>query len=93
LAVLKINEHLTAEGTVLLTIEGRVIGPWVSELDRSCADALARRVGLTLDLSAVSFLDYRGLELLDRLGSVGVSLVNCPRFVTEQLRAWAESRR
>jgi hypothetical protein len=91
--MLKINENVSQDGGIVLDVEGRVIGPWVDELDRSCAGALARGVTVALDLACVSFVDHRGIALLDRLGARDVTLVNCPRFVAEQLQAWAEGHR
>ena len=70
-----------------LSLEGRVIGPWVDELDRACREILATGAPLTLDLREVAFVDRDGLELLRDLVDRGVSVVNCPAFVCEQLRA------
>jgi anti-anti-sigma regulatory factor len=91
--MLKINEKVSEGGEVVLEVEGRVIGPWVRELDRSCADVMTRGATLSVDLSSVSFVDARGIELLGRLGTRGVRLVNCSRFVAEQLRAARETHR
>jgi anti-anti-sigma regulatory factor len=91
--MLKIDETPVREGTVVLKLEGRVIGPWVEELERSCAEVMTRGMALTLDLSAVSFVDRRGIALLARLGTRGVVLLHCPRFVAEQLRGWTETER
>jgi hypothetical protein len=93
LDMLKIDETVSENGTVGLAVEGRVIGPWVSALHRLCIEAEERGLAVVLDLSAVSFVDHGGLELLDRLATEGVRLINCPRFLSEQLRAWIESQR
>jgi anti-anti-sigma regulatory factor len=70
-----------------LSLEGRVIGPWVDELRQSCERILATGVTLTLDLSEVAFVERNGVRLLKDLIDSGVALVNCPAFVTEQLKA------
>jgi len=70
-----------------LVLEGRVIGPWVDELRRACQRVLVTGAPLTLDLREVAFVGRDGLELLRRLVDGGVALVNCPAFVSEQLRA------
>ena len=75
------------EGTVILRLEGRLIGPWVEELRRSCDRVLPAGVKLTLDFSEVSFVDRNGIELIRTLGKRNVALLNCSPFVAEQLKA------
>ena len=70
-----------------LSLEGRVIGPWVDELGRTCQEILATGAPLTLDLREVAFVDRDGLALLRGLVDRGASVVNCSAFVCEQLRA------
>jgi hypothetical protein len=70
----------------VLRLEGQVIGPWVTELERVCQPYLDRDAPLDLDLSTVTFVSREGLELLARLADRRVRLVNCTRFVAEQLR-------
>ena len=70
-----------------LRLEGRVIGPWVEELRRSCEKALARSARLSLDLSEVSFVDRDGVELFRSLPTRRVAFLNCTGFVAELLRA------
>jgi ABC-type transporter Mla MlaB component len=76
----------SGEGATL-TLEGRVIGPWVDELRRSCERILATGATLTLDLSEVAFVERSGVRLLQNLVDGGVTVVNCPAFVCEQLKA------
>jgi anti-anti-sigma regulatory factor len=70
----------------VLRLEGQIIGPWVDELQRACERVLAARP-VTLDLSNVSFVERRGIELLRSLGTRGVPLRHCSPFVAEQLKA------
>jgi hypothetical protein len=70
-----------------LRLEGRVIGPWVDELRRSCERVLATGGRLTLDLAEVAFVERDGVTLLKDLIGGGVVLASCPAFVREQLRA------
>jgi hypothetical protein len=85
--MLKIVTVARENGPFVLRLEGRVIGPWVEELRRSCERTLATGTGLSLDLSHVSFLDRDGVELLRTLRTRDVALVNCSPFVAEQLKA------
>jgi anti-anti-sigma regulatory factor len=52
--------------TQTIKLEGKVVGPWVEELNHTW-HSLASSVGskkLQLDLSAVAFIDSRGRQLL-----------------------------
>jgi anti-anti-sigma regulatory factor len=85
--VLRIVAIESGNEATLLRLEGRVIGPWVEELRRSCDGVLNTGARLTLDLSDVSFVDRGGVELFRSLSSRDVALLNHSRFVAEQLRA------
>lgn len=74
------------EKTTTLRLEGQVIGPWVSELDRVCQPILARGGTLRLDLATVSFVSRDGARLLLRLRERNAALANCSGLVVEQLR-------
>jgi hypothetical protein len=88
--MLKIVPVATRNGTAILRLEGRLIGPWVDELWRSCSEVLATGAGLTLDFAEVSFVDRKGVELLRSLTTRRVALSNCSPFVAEQLKAPVE---
>lgn len=85
--MLKIVVIETAGNGPTLHLEGRVIGPWVGELRRSCDEILASGAALTLDLAEVLFVERDGVRLLKKLVEGGVAVVNCPAFVNEQLKA------
>lgn len=76
----------TGRGTGTVRAEGQVIGVWVDELRRSCDQVLGAGTALVVDLAGVSFADRGGVELLRTLGTRGVAVVNCSRFVAEQLK-------
>ena len=84
--MLKIERIETAGQTPTLRVEGRVIGPWVEELRRSCEPVLATGARLTLDLGDVSFVDADGVALIRSLRQRQVALSNCSPFVAEQLK-------
>ena len=73
------------DGTTTLELAGRVVGPWVAELSRSCERAMAIGGTLSVDLAQVSFVDRDGVQFLKRLRARDVALVNCSPFVAEQL--------
>ncbi|TAL06786.1 MAG: STAS domain-containing protein [Verrucomicrobia bacterium] len=87
--MLKISEGKRAKQTVMLRLEGRVVGPWVSELRQICDPLVSDGSKLALDLAEVSFADDSGIALLASLRSHGVKLLNATPFVAEQLKAAA----
>jgi ABC-type transporter Mla MlaB component len=72
---------------ITLQLEGQVVGPWVEELRRTCEPLLVSGHALTLDLSAVSFVDREGVALCRGLNRRRAVLENCSPFVREQLSA------
>jgi hypothetical protein len=85
--MLKISEIPPTNHTVTMRLESRVVGPWVTELRRSCDSVLNEGRSLRLQFGEVEFLDQNGVALLSTLQSRGVSLVDCSPFVVEQLKA------
>jgi anti-anti-sigma regulatory factor len=69
-----------------LRLEGQLIGPWVKELEHSCADARTNGARLVLDLAGVSFIDNDGLAFLQSLTDRAVALINPSHFVAQQLK-------
>ncbi len=68
-----------------LKLEGKLLGPWVGELSRACEELQTPTSGLRLNLSAVTFIDLVGIELLDDLVRQGATIVGCSGFVEELL--------
>jgi hypothetical protein len=56
-------------GTIVLDLEGRLAGPWISELERCWRDQQTQSAGKTVlvRLCAVTFIDDAGRELLKRM--------------------------
>ena len=70
-----------------LKLEGRIMGPWVSELRRtwtSVANA-AGRTPVPVDLSGVSFVDANGRDLLREIQKSGGDLVGASGFLCHLL--------
>ena len=67
-----------------LVVEGRVAGPWVEELSRAAEELLSGADAPRLDLSAVSYVDQAGAELLRALDRR--MPVHATGFVIEMLR-------
>ena len=63
------------KGKVVLTVEGRLAGPWVSTLEQSWRDARANNEKVAVDLCGVSFIDPAGKTLLKEIHHQGGHLV------------------
>ena len=84
--MLRISFIESADHSVELRLEGRVVGPWIKELRRACEGVLTQGKRLTLDFADLSFVDNEGIALLRTLAERRVTLANCSRFVAELLK-------
>ena len=85
--MLRITPIESTNHSITLRLEGRLSGPWVSELGKACEKALREGNALVLNLAEVSFLDNTGIDLLTNLQHRGIKLVDCSMFVREQLKS------
>lgn len=92
--MLRITKHAEGERTVL-RVEGRLVAPWVQELEkcwREIADADQR---LVLDLRAVTFVGTEGKELLGQIHRTGAKLLTsgiAMHAMVEQLETQSEAK-
>lgn len=63
------------KGRVVLTVEGRLAGPWVGTLEQSWRDARANNEKVSVNLCGVSFIDPAGKTLLKEIHRQGGQLV------------------
>ena len=82
-------------GALSLIVEGRLVGPWVDELQRLCLEreAPGRALQMTVDLCGLTAMDTRGQELLENLLQRGATL-RCSdvmnQYLVEQMARPAE---
>lgn len=79
--MLRITQVNAERDQVCLKVEGRMIGDWVSELERTCRPYLSQRRHITLDISAVTYIDLHGVETLKRILGKHVRLTGATLFV------------
>jgi ABC-type transporter Mla MlaB component len=84
--MLRISEAATGDESVVLKLEGRIVGPWIDELDNACARLLERGKSLKLDMAEVSYVDRNGIALLLLLKQRAVLLEGCSPFVNQELK-------
>jgi len=68
-----------------LVLEGRLVRPWVAELQAAVTAVNSSPGRVHLDLSGVHYVDAQGLALLHRLQDQGVVLQTLSPFVQELL--------
>jgi hypothetical protein len=76
-AMLRIYIHDQVPMTSFV-LEGKLVGPWVKELEKHWESALAASPSRTMlmDLADVSFIDAEGRALLVRMRQKGVRLLS-----------------
>lgn len=92
--MLKITLHDTAD-EFRLTLEGRLAGAWVRELEMCWRTASSTTAGrhTVVDLSDVDFVDQPGQELLANMHADGVELVGQSPLICSMLEEVCRSGR
>jgi anti-anti-sigma regulatory factor len=84
--VLRITTIQGEETPVILKLEGKLLAPWIAELEEACRRASACSASATLDLAGLSFVDATGTVALRDLRRRGMRLVGCSPLVNELLK-------
>jgi anti-anti-sigma regulatory factor len=86
--MLKITRHIST-GSRQLTLEGRLIGPWVNELEQAWNGIKQSEGGtIVVDLTGITFIEDSGKQLLSRMWQEGAKLIAtgcCNRPIVEQI--------
>ena len=93
--MLRINVTSGPDGATI-ALEGRLIGPWVAELDGCWQRLRHSPVPICVELDGVSFIDAGGRALLDAMYADGVELIATDvmmRAVVEEIAARAPRSR
>jgi len=77
--MLRITQKPIERGT-LLQLEGKLLAPWVHELEL-CLRAHSAQAPIHLDLAALSFSDQAGLRCLRKALEQGVQLTSCSGYL------------
>jgi hypothetical protein len=84
--MLKITTIHDNGGPAILRLEGKLLEPWIGELQEACRRARGRTPQITLDVSGISFVDVPGSIVLRELGRRGIDIRGCSPLVTELLK-------
>jgi anti-anti-sigma regulatory factor len=83
--MLKITSIENSSAERLLIVEGRLTGPWVKELETAASGVGTIPGCMYIDIASVSFVDTKGIKLLQRLMNQGVVLQSVSPFVQQLL--------
>jgi hypothetical protein len=90
--MLRITRIEGTHPTQTIRLEGKLLWPWVDEVHKACASGTDPAGRASLDLSALTFVDAAGEELLRELIGQGIEVVACSNYVAELLRISAAIR-
>lgn len=76
---------------VILKLTGRIVADWVTLLEEYCLSWLQKGKKVLLDCAEVTFIDARGVEMLQRIESDNLRLLNCSAFIHSLLREGRKS--
>jgi hypothetical protein len=69
-----------------LKLEGKLLGPWIAELELAYAMVQVSPDGVHLDLLGLNYVDTEGARFLAGLIRAGAFIVSCSGFVAEMLQ-------
>ena len=84
--MLRIIRIVGSSSVNTLKLDGKLLGSWVDEVRNTYALTMAKSSRCCLDLSALTFVDAAGAELLRDLIQSGVAVVACSSYVAELLQ-------
>jgi anti-anti-sigma regulatory factor len=83
--MLRITRMAESPAHVTLKLEGRIVSDWVSVVERECLTVLQEKRQVILDVSEVTFIDGRGLEMLQQIASPHLQIINASALIGELL--------
>jgi ABC-type transporter Mla MlaB component len=83
--MLRITRIESSDATQTFKLEGKLLKAWVSEVLHTCTASDGTVGRRCLDLSALTFADQSGTNLLKELVGRGLEVSACSNFVAELL--------
>ncbi len=90
--MLRLTRIAGTHRTQTIKLEGKLLGPWVDEVNKACESSTDPFSRINLELSALIFVDAAGEQLLRDLIARGIEIVACSGYVAELLRSSAGVR-
>lgn len=83
--MLMITRSEGSDLTRTLKIEGKLLAPWIGELESACCEPHVTPGRVCLDLRDLTFIDAAGARFLASLIREGARVIACSGFVAEML--------
>ena len=64
--MLMITRSEGSDLTHTLKVEGKLLGPWIGELESACRESNSTRIECFLDLARLTFVDAEGAQIAER---------------------------
>jgi len=84
--MLRIDQFFESSSSINLKLQGSIAGEWVLLLEERILRSLQTTEKVFLDFFELRFVDKHGLEMLRRLPSEKIEIINCPGFIEELLK-------
>ena len=84
--MLRITKMAESPSIVTLKLEGRIASDWLSLLEKECLRFLEEKRKVVLDFSEVTFVDWRGVEMLGKISANNIQVINCCPLIEELLK-------
>jgi ABC-type transporter Mla MlaB component len=83
--MLRITTTHRDQATRTIKLEGKLVGPWIVELESAYSTSQVSPDCIRLDLHGLTFVDAEGAQLLASLIRDGARVIACSGFVAEIL--------
>ena len=83
--MLMITRSEGSDSTRTLKLEGKLVGPWIVELESAFDRSPIHPGRVYLDLAGLTFVDAEGARFLESLLRDGARVIACSGFVAEML--------
>jgi anti-anti-sigma regulatory factor len=80
--MLRITEVSKDDEAITLRLEGKLVGTWIPELEKICLHHRdEKNRSMVLDFSGVTFIDKKGVRMLESIKDERVEIINCAPFI------------
>lgn len=84
--MLRITEVSKDDEEITLRLEGKLVDTWIPELERTCLyHRDEKNKTVVLDFSGVTFIDKKGVRMLESIQDEKVKMINCCPFIQSLL--------
>ncbi len=87
--MLRITKVTESPSLVTMKLEGRITADWVFLLEKECLRFLEEKRKVVLDFSGVTFVDWRGVEMLGKISANNIQVINCCPLIEDLLNGGA----